>query len=100
MERKVLLDKIDYYAKSTPDAIALEAINKKLTYLEFKNQIDIISEGVRVCSDGFGNNIIGIRMTDKFNVIPLIYALLQAGKTILPLPKEIPDEKVELIFKF
>lgn len=97
MERKVLLDKIDYYAKSTPDAIALEAINKKLTYLEFKNQIDIISEGVRVCSDGFGNNIIGIRMTDKFNVIPLIYALLQAGKTILPLPKEIPDEKVELI---
>ena len=42
MERKVLLDKIDYYAKSTPDAIALEAINKKLTYLEFKNQIDIV----------------------------------------------------------
>lgn len=99
MERKKLLDKINYYAKFSPDAIAIETIDKKLTYLEFKNQMNILFEGIREYCSNFSNNIIGVRITDKFNVIPLMFALLKAGKTILPLPNEIPDEKLVSILK-
>lgn len=99
MERKILLDKITYYSEFSPDEIALESIDRRLTYLEFKNEVEVIFEGVKEYSSSLGNNIIGIRMADKFNVVPLIYGLLKAGKTILPLPNEIPDEKVETILK-
>ncbi len=70
-----------------------------MTYLEFKSEIEKLSKAIIRKEDKSNNKIVGIRMADKLDVIFLIYALLKAGRTILPLPPEIPDEKVKSILQ-
>ncbi|HEC2173371.1 TPA: non-ribosomal peptide synthetase [Staphylococcus delphini] len=80
------------------DKIAIYSKKKNLTYREFYQRVSTISQNI-IEKYGASNEIFAVRLENTFDAFILIWGLIFANKTILPLPKEIPDEKAKRIIK-
>ena len=96
--RQLLIERLEKYAKTMPAQPAIEGIDETLTYLELANLVKSRSYFLRQRL-GTNNLPVAIRLKDKKEVLITMLALIKAGKALLPLPYEIPEDKVIHIIK-
>lgn len=94
--RQFIFDKLEEKLRKCSQKIAIESMDGSLTYQEV-SQIVKIRANYFLQELGNGNLPVGIRLKDKKEVLLTMLALIKAGKTILPLPYEIPEDKVSVI---
>lgn len=96
--RQLIFDKLEDNSRKYPDKKAIEWIDGFLTYQELYNIVN--SRAYYFIKELKNTNMpVAIRLKDKKEVLITIFALIRAGKTILPLPYEIPDDKATIIIK-
>lgn len=94
MTRKNFIERLNELATKRPNKIAVEYKDKTITYKEFNDITDNISNNIVEYTQG-RNEIIPIRIEDELNSILIIYGILKANCAYLPLPKEITAVKCE-----
>lgn len=96
--RQLLIERLEKYAKTMPAQPAIEGIDETLTYFELANLVKSRAYFLRQML-GTNNLPVAIRLKDKKEVLITMLALIKAGKALLPLPYEIPEDKVIHIIK-
>ncbi|KLI02638.1 hypothetical protein SINU_06975, partial [Sporolactobacillus inulinus CASD] len=97
MNRKLIFDILKKNAEKKPNKILVYSKNGEQTYNQFLNEINCMASQI-LKSFSKDNKIIAIRINDNVQVTKLIFSLWLAGKTVLPLPKQIPFEKAIKIY--
>lgn len=98
MNREIIIEKLEHWAKCTPNKPAIKYRNSILSYKEFYNKVEIIKNNI--LKKTFGKNIIvPIRVSNDYNALIVIYALVKANAAYLPLPKEITSDKCRNILE-
>lgn len=93
---KTLVDLFDESAKAFPDNIAVKACNGELTYRELKYKAEslaahLIESGVKT------EDIVGILIDNRLEMIVGVLAILKAGAAYLPIPHDMPTNRVNYI---
>jgi amino acid adenylation domain-containing protein len=83
---------------ATPDAIALEFEDQRLTYAELNKRANqlahyLISKGVRT------ESVVGIMMERSLDMIVSLLAVLKAGGAYLPLDPDYPQERIAFMLE-
>lgn len=84
--------------QKTPQSIAVEYCEKKITYEELNKKANQLARILR--TGGIGpNSIVGIMMERSIDVIIGIMAIIKAGGAYMPLDKDYPMERINYMLK-
>lgn len=84
--------------KKYPNEIALIYEDKKITYSELNNKVNILASILK--SNGVKNsNVIGLMFYRSFEMIIAMLAVLKLGAAYLPLDPAYPKERIDYILK-
>ncbi|MEL7001762.1 MAG: amino acid adenylation domain-containing protein [Bacteroidota bacterium] len=87
---------LEYYAKETPDAIAISFDNESLTYHELNKRANQLARLLR--AKGIGSDIICPVISNRCAEMMIsIFAVLKAGGAYLPIATSDPIERVKTI---
>lgn len=90
--------KLEYFAKQTPDQIALSQGNKKLTY----KQLNDLSNGLAnkfLISGLSTEDYVLVCLERSFELMIAIYGILKAGGVYVPVLPSYPDERKNFIIE-
>ena len=93
---KTLIDLFDAIVSQYPNKIAVKAFNGELTYYELNNKAEslasfLIEKGVRT------DNIIGILIDNRLEMIIAVMAVLKSGAAYLPITHNTPVGLIDYI---
>jgi nonribosomal peptide synthetase protein BlmVI len=84
------LDHLRRVVERSPDAPAIEEAGRTMTYAEFQAAVDRLAAGIRT---GAGSTVgVFVETTTEFTVG--MFASWAAGRGIIPLPREFPDDRL------
>lgn len=87
---------IENQALSTPDNIALECREKKLSYRQLNNYTNQLSYGL--LQKGIErNSLIAVYMQRSIEMVIAILGILKAGAAYLPIDPEYPEERISFM---
>lgn len=87
---------MEVHADKNPDAPALVACDKSLTYGEFDREANRIANALRKRGVETGDRIV-ILLPRRSSLITAIYGTMKAGATYIPCDPEYPAERIRLI---
>lgn len=94
--RQYIIKKLEENSKKYPKKIAIEEMDGSLTFQEIyrlvKNRSYLLRKEL-----GDENVPVAIRLKDKKEILLTMLALIKIGKTILPLPYEVPEDKASIV---
>lgn len=102
---KTVVQLVEEQAARTPDALALEFGEQKLTYSELNqraNQISrLILESYPIQEHGVlpAGTLIAIVMDRSADVIPSMLGVMKAGAAFLPVDPQYPEERIQFILE-
>ena len=109
LENEIKWTKMDYpssplhelfteQAKVSPNSIALEFENQKISYIELDKMVNQIAN--YFSSQGLSSGqIVAVSMERGANLIASLLAILQCGAAYLPLDPKFPSERLEFMLK-
>ncbi|WP_342488770.1 amino acid adenylation domain-containing protein [Cytobacillus sp. FSL W7-1323] len=86
-------EQVEYWAKNTPEKIAVEEGNKFYSYTQLSNYSNKVSVGLRRCGIKPGD-VIAIQGKRSYSMIGTIVGVLKAGATFLNIDNELPAQRV------
>jgi non-ribosomal peptide synthetase component F len=102
---KTVVQLIEEQASRTPDAIALEFGEQKLTYYELNHRANQISRMIleSYSIQGHGvlptGTLIAIVLDRSADVIPSMFGVMKAGAAYLPIDPQYPGERLRFILE-
>lgn len=84
--------------KLTPNAIALQMYEEKMTYLELENRANQIANYL-IESGLKKDSIVAVSLNRGFELIASLIGILKAGCAYLPLDKEYPKDRLEYMLQ-
>ncbi|CCN72479.1 non-ribosomal peptide synthetase [Vibrio nigripulchritudo] len=85
----------DYQASVTPDALAVELGEARLTYYELHEQSNRIAQALAEYVEPDGSSIVGVSFHRSPEVLIAILGILKTGAAYLPLDPDYPSERLE-----
>ncbi len=95
---RLVTDLIGARAQETPNAVAVAADGRTLTYAELDAAANRLARHLRD-SGAAANDFVGIHMTRSPEMIVAILGVLKAGAAYLPLPPAYPRERVAFMLE-
>jgi amino acid adenylation domain-containing protein len=93
-----LVDLIDYQAHVRGDHIALNAIDRSLTYAELRDESNRIAARIRNQKLKPGS-LIAVALERKSYLISSMLGIWKAGHAYVPLDPNYPSQRIEMIFE-
>lgn len=87
---------MEMWADATPDAPALVACDKKMTYREFDEECNRIANALIGLGVRRGDRIV-ILLPRRSSLITAIYGTMKAGAAYIPCDPDYPDDRIRLI---
>lgn len=95
---KSLIDRIDHQADVQADHIAINAIDRRLTYAELRDESNKIAAHIRNQKLKPGS-LIAVAMDRNSHLITSMLGIWKAGHAYVPLDPNYPSHRIEMIFE-
>jgi amino acid adenylation domain-containing protein len=93
-----IIDIIDQQAETQPDKIAVNAVDRSLTYAQLKDESDRIATHIREYNLPRGSNIV-VALERRTDLVTSMLAIWKAGHAYIPLDPAYPSQRIEMIFE-
>ncbi|WP_125152627.1 non-ribosomal peptide synthetase [Clostridium rectalis] len=95
---KTVINLFEEAAKKNANEIAVSDSNNKLTYTELSKKVNNIAQFI-LEKMGDKKGVIGVIMDRSAYTIPVVYGIMKAGYTFLPIMPTLPLERIEYMLK-
>lgn len=86
----------EWQAEKTPDAVAIEYNNEKITYRALNERSNNLAAGLQQ-KWGIRNDIVGVLLQRSPELIIAILGVLKAGGCYLPIDPDLPEARVQYL---